>query len=349
MTFTPIQEIGEFGLIDRIHETLGGVAQREGLLHGIGDDAAVFDTGDGRAQVVSTDLLLEGVHFDRTFIPLRYLGWKAVAVNVSDVVAMNATPTDVLIALGLPNNVSVENVETFYQGVAEAAEHYGLAVGGGDIVAANRFTVSVTALGEAEKDAIVTRAGARPGDLLCVTGDLGAAAAGLKVLLAGKEKMERRANQEDGDGTNPDIDLTEWSYVVERQLHPQARLDRIRQWAEKDFQPNALIDISDGLAGETHHLCREGVVGATIEAGWLPIHLQTVKAAQEFGETPETLALYGGEDYELLFAAPKERLEALDEDTFAVVGTVTEPEEGIQLRLSDDSLAPLAAEGFAHF
>lgn len=349
MAFTPIQKIGEFGLIDRIHETLGDVAQREGLLHGIGDDSAVLDAGNGRSQVVSTDLLIEGVHFDRTFMPLRYLGWKAVSVNVSDIVAMNATPTDVLVALGLPNNISVEGIETFYQGVAEAAAHYEIAVAGGDTVAANRLTVSVTALGNAKEDTIVTRAGAQPGDLLCATGDLGASAAGLKILLSGKDRMESRSDQEDGQDAEPDIDLIEWSYVVERHLYPQARLDRIQHWAEKDFQPHALIDISDGLAGDVHHLCREGIVGATIEAGWLPIHLQTVKAAQKFGETPESLALYGGEDYELLFAAPKERLEALDSDTFAVVGTVTEPEEGVQLRLADDSLVPLSSGGFSHF
>lgn len=345
MNFTPISEVGEFGLIDRLRDALG-ITERAALLHGIGDDAAVYRVGDGpdgsaRVHVVTTDALVEGVHFDRTFAPLGLLGYKAIAVNVSDVVAMNAEPRYATVALGLPNNVSVEAAETMYEGMAQACRQYGLAVVGGDVAAAERLFLSVTVVGEAAEAAVVTRGGAEPGDLLCVTGDLGSAAAGLKVLLAGKEAFEQ-----DGEAQP---DLAPWGYVVQRHLAPRARLDRVRTWAEAGVRPSALIDISDGLASEVHHLCRAGGVGARIEAALLPIHVQTARAAERFGDRPETYALYGGEDYELLFALPEAELGKLPEDTYAVVGVVTEPHEGTMLALSGDEAVPLQASGFQHF
>lgn len=337
--FTPVSHVGEFGLIDRLHARLGDAARADGLRDGIGDDAAVLDLGGGRVQVVTTDAMVEGVHMDRAFAPMRTIGWKAIATNVSDVCAMNATPRWATVALGLPNDVSVEAAEALYGGIAEACARYGLAVVGGDVTAAPRLILSVTLIGEADADAVVTRRGAQPGDLLCVTGDLGAAAAGLQVLLDGKERGE--------------ADLGAFAYAVERQLMPQARLDRVRLWAERGFRPTALIDVSDGLASEVHHLCAAGVVGAVVEGGALPVHVQTMQAAERFDARAEAYVLYGGEDYELLFTAPDAELARLPPDTYAVVGEITAPEDGVRLRLpaadGEETLVPLAASGYKHY
>ncbi|NNF58644.1 MAG: thiamine-phosphate kinase [Rhodothermaceae bacterium] len=347
-SFTPINQIGEFGLIDRLRDVLAAASDTpEALIQGIGDDAAVYRVGDGRVHVVTTDALVEGVHFDRTFTPMRYLGWKAVATNVSDVVAMNAQPRYATVALALPNSVSVEQAEALYGGMAEACQRYGLSVVGGDVTAAARLTLSVTVIGEAEESAVVYRRGAQVGDLLCVTGDLGSAAAGLKVLLAGKQGFEAGGDGESEAAAQPN--LTDFAYAVERQLYPQARLDRIRHWAEVGVRPRALIDISDGLASEVHHLANASGHGAVIEAGLLPIHVQTFKAAERFEEAPLSLALYGGEDYELLFAIPESEKDKMDANTFAVVGQVVEADAGVTLRMPEGEVIPLEARGFDHF
>lgn len=350
--FTPVSEVGEFGLIDRLADTLADVADARDLVQGIGDDAAVYRVGgagsDGpsRVHIVTTDALVEGVHFDRTYVPLRSLGWKAIAVNVSDVVAMNARPRFATVALGLPNNLSVEGAEALYVGMAQACERYGLAVVGGDVTASARLTLSVTVIGEADEEAVVYRRGAEPGDLLCVTGDLGSAAAGLQVLISGKEGMT------EGDGAAdapPQPDLGEFAYVVERQLMPQARLDRVETWAEAGVRPTSLIDVSDGLASETHHLSQAGTVGAVIDGGLLPVHVQTALAAQRFDARPEAYVLYGGEDYELLFTIPEAEASALDKDTYAVVGQIVEPDDGVTLRLPDGNRVPLSGGGYKHY
>jgi thiamine-monophosphate kinase len=293
--------------------------------------------------VITTDALVEGVHFDRTFVPLGLLGAKALAVNVSDVVAMNARPRFATVALGLPNNVSVEQAETLYAGLSEAARLYGCAVVGGDVTAADRLLLSVTVVGEAAEADVVYRHGAEPGDLLCVTGDLGAAAAGLKILLAEKDTFGGS-----GDGA-AQPDLSAWSHVVGRQLAPRARLDRVRAWQEAGFRPSALIDVSDGLASEVYHLCGASGTGARVDLGMLPLHIQTIRAAERFGDRPEAYALYGGEDYELLFAAPPDALEALPGETYAVVGEVTDAPGEVELRLADGDLVPLEPQGFRHF
>ena len=348
--FTPVADVGEFGLIDRLSDTLGDAASGRDLVVGIGDDAAVYRVGgagsDGhsRVHVVTTDALVEGVHFDRTYVPLRALGWKAIAVNVSDVAAMNARPRFATVALGLPNNLSVEGAQALYTGVAQACERWGLAVVGGDTTASARLTLSVTVIGEAREDEVVTRAGARPGDLLCVTGDLGSAAAGLQVLIAGKEDLAG------GDGAaEARPDLTEFAYVVERQLMPQARLDRVEGWAEAGVRPTSLIDVSDGLASEAHHLSQAGTVGAVIDGGLLPVHVQTALAAQRYDARAEAYVLYGGEDYELLFTVPEAEAHKLAADTYAVVGQVVGPDEGVTLRLPDGNRVPLQAGGYRHY
>lgn len=337
--FTPVADVGEFGLIDRLASRLAGLPRPDALLEGIGDDAAVLDLGGGRVQVVTVDQMVEGVHFDRAFAPLGMIGWKALATAASDIVAMNALPRWAVVAVGLPNNVSVEGAEALYDGIAAACSRYGITVVGGDTTAAARLTLAVTVIGEADREAVVTRRGAQPGDLLAVTGDLGSAAAGLQVLLAGKD---------DSPGDAPE-GLQPFAYLVERQLMPQARLDRVRAFAEAGVRPRAMIDISDGLASEVHHLCGGSAVGAAVEAGLLPIHVQTYQAAERFDARADAYALYGGEDYELLVAISEAELDKLPEGLLAVVGQVTEPEAGVILLQPDGSAAPLHASGYKHY
>ena len=338
--FTPVQDVGEFGLIDRLAARLRS-ARPEALVEGIGDDAAVYTVAPGRVHVVTTDALVEGVHFDRSYAPLGMIGWKAMATAVSDVVAMNADPRWATVALGLPNNVSVEGAETLYDGVDAACAAYGLTVIGGDTTASARLTITVTVIGEAAEEDVVYRRGAQVGDVLCVTGDLGAAAAGLQVLLAGKDAPDSEGDAQAG--------LQAFSYAVERQLMPQARLDRVRAWRAAGVRPHALIDVSDGLASEVHHVCGASAVGAVVEAGLLPVHVQTFRAAERFGTRADAYALYGGEDYELLAAFSEADVARLPEGTVAVVGRVVEPEAGVLLHLPDGQAVPLHASGYKHY
>ena len=343
MSFTPLSQLGEFGLIERLTERLGPPDTEDAvrdLVQGIGDDAAVIRTGGPNVQVVSTDALVEGVHFDRTFMPMRALGNKAIAVNVSDVCAMNARPRWATVTLGLPENVSAEHLDQLYDGVAGACGRYGVTVIGGDTTAAQRLTLSVTVLGEAHEGAITYRRGARPDDLLCVTGPLGAAYAGLRVLLAEKENFGQ---------TDRQPDLSPYAFPVERQLAPRARLDMVEVFREAGIVPRAMIDLSDGLASEVHHLCTASGCGAVVESGLIPVHAQTVMAMAKVEEPPERAALYGGEDYELLFAAPQEDLDKLPPESFAVIGRLTEAEFGTHLLRPDSSTEPLDPAGFRHF
>lgn len=341
MDFTPVNEIGEFGLIDRMHAVLGTPADAD-LLAGIADDAAVYRVAPGRVHVVTTDALIEGVHFDRLIMPMEYLGFKAISVNVSDVAAMNARPRYATIALGLPNTISVEMVEAFYRGVRQACEAYGLAVIGGDTTAARAITLSVTVIGEAAEDEVVYRSGARPGDALCVTGDLGGSYAGLKVLLAQRKEMENA-----GEGFQPNLDP--FRYVIQRHLTPRARVDAVRDWAERGFRPTALIDVSDGLASEVHHLCNRSGCGAILHTAAIPIALETRDAADSFEEDVDTYALFGGEDYELLFACAPGDLERLDPASYNVVGEFTPPAAGVRAQTPEGATIPLEPQGFQHF
>jgi thiamine-monophosphate kinase len=342
--FTPINEVGEFGLIDRLSALLGPV-EDETIRAGIADDAAVYRIGEGRVHVVTTDALIEGVHFDRRFTPMEHLGFKSIAVNVSDVAAMNARPRYATIALGLPNTLSVEQAETFYRGVKRACDAYGLTVVGGDTTAARALTISVTVIGEAAEDAVVYRSGARPGDALCVTGDLGAAYAGLKVILAQRHALEA-AVQAGQEAFQPNLEP--FRYVVGRQLVPRARLDVVQDWAARGVRPHALIDVSDGLASEVHHLCHRSGCGAVVHAAALPIALETRDAADHFGEDVDTYALFGGEDYELLFALAPADLERLDPATVHVVGAFT-PGAAVLVQTPDGATIPLDAGGYQHF
>ncbi len=337
---TAIRDVGEFGLIARMVSALG-TSKSEDVIVAIGDDAAVYRIDDDRAHVVTTDALTEGVHFDRMMMPMSYLGSKAIAVNVSDVVAMNAIPRHATVALGVPEDLSVEDVESLYRGMRMACAAYGLDVIGGDTTASHGLTLSLTLIGEAPIDRLVFRHGAQPGDLLCLTGEVGASYAGLKVLLD-----QRRQLKEKGEEYTPDIEP--FQHVIQRHLVPKARLDVVRRWAELGVKPNALIDVSDGVASEVNHISSSSGVGAEVFVAAIPVGLETRRVADEFGEDVDTYALFGGEDYELLFAAPREVTEAMDEDSFRVIGRITAGEEVVAKMANGESF-PLGMGGFQHF
>ncbi len=338
--FTPIQTVGEFGLIDRMHTVLGETADDE-VICGIGDDAAVVRKAEGMYQVVTVDALIEGVHFERSIMPMRHLGFKSIAVNVSDVVAMNARPRFAVISVAVPHSVSIEMMETLYAGIRQACDAYGLTMVGGDTTAARQLSISVTVIGEVEERRIVFRRGASPGDLLCVSGDVGSAYAGLKVLI-----KERIAMQE-ASGFEPDIER--FDYVIGRQLTPKARLDLVNAWEVARFMPRAMIDISDGLSSEIHHLCRHSSCGALLRRDAIPFHEQTDRVALEFEDDPVSFALYGGEDYELLFAARPEDFALIDDGSVTVIGVFTDPDEGIRMQGEEGEFVSISADGFQHF
>ncbi len=340
--FTPVSQLGEFGLIDRMRDRLGENAPAGDLLCTIGDDAAVYRVSETTAHVVTADALIEGVHFERTFMPWGYLGRKAVAVNVSDVAAMNAQALYAVITMGLPRNVSVEMVDALYDGLRAGCEAYGIRLVGGDTTAAPQMTLSVTVVGEAPIDRITYRRGARPGDLLCVTGDVGAAYAGLQVLIE-----QQRAMRELGDAYEPD--LSPYRRVIARQLTPAARTDVVADWARRAVRPRAVIDVSDGVASEVHHLCRASACGAVVHAAALPVDPETRAVADERMEDVDTFALFGGEDYELLFALDPADADRLAPRQFTVIGAFTGMDEGIVLQTPEGDALPLEAAGFSHF
>jgi thiamine-monophosphate kinase len=341
--FTPISDLGEFGLIDRMEAQLGPAPRvvRDRIVRGLGDDAAVVRVGEGRVHVITTDALIEGVHFDRTMTTLTYLGIKAVAVNVSDVAAMNATPRYLTLALGVPETMSVEMIEELYEGVRQACALYGCALIGGDTTGASALTISVTAIGEAEESAVVYRSGARVGELVCVSGEVGGAYAGLRVLLG-----HRRAQQEE-EGYQ--ADLSHVAHVIKRQLVPTARLDIVEAFAAVGIRPSACIDVSDGVASEIHHVCEASGVGAMLEVEALPMHAETRYVAGEVREEPDAFALFGGEDYELLFTCTQDDFDKLPPDTATVIGTITDREEGVRIRSASGETIPLRPVGYAHF
>lgn len=338
---TSIGDIGEFGLIGHLRSVLGD-ADDESVVRGIADDAAVYRVHNERVHVMTTDALIEGIHFDRAFMPLEHLGFKAISVNVSDITAMNATPRYATVVLGLPQNMTVEMAQTLYEGVRQACTAYGVTVVGGDTTGAHGLTLSVTVVGEADEDEIVYRGGAQVGDALCVTGDLGAAYAGLKVLLQERERL-----QSEGEGFQPNLDP--FSYVIRRQLAPPAQLKVVEGWKEAGVKPNALIDISDGLSSEVHHIAEASGVGVRLFGPALPIAVETRNAASHFGEDVDTFALFGGEDYELLFTLPNDRLDQLDPQSFNVIGEVVDQDFGVTIEQPDGKQVPLRPGGFDHF
>ncbi|MCU0451447.1 MAG: thiamine-phosphate kinase [Bernardetiaceae bacterium] len=339
---TELAQLGEFGLIDRLKA--GATLRQASTQHGIGDDAAVIATGGPECLLVSTDMLCEHIHFDLSFHPLPHLGYKAVAVNVSDIAAMNATPTQLTVSLGLSNRFSVEAVDALYQGIHAACEAYNVDLVGGDTVSSRAgLVLSITALGRATPNRIAYRSGAKKGDILCVTGDLGAAYLGLQLLL--REKAEFGANPQ----MQPQLEGHE--YLLRRQLRPEARTDFVHELAELGVVPTAMIDISDGLASEVLHLCRQSGLGAALYEDKLPIdRLSYDVAISEFKLSPTTCALNGGEDYELLFTIGQTDYDKLkNHPDVSFIGFMQGANEGAVLLTTAGQKVPLQAQGWAHF
>lgn len=337
---TEIASLGEFGLIE--HLTKNAEIQNASTILGVGDDAAVIDHF-GKQTVVTTDLLLEGIHFDLMYTPLKHLGYKAVVVNLSDVYAMNATPTQITVSIGISNRFSVEALNEFYEGVYFACEKYGVDLIGGDTSSSLKgFVISVTAIGEVAPDQFVKRNTARKGDLICVSGDLGGAYLGLTLM-----EREKKIYQE-----NPNIqpDLEDESYIVGKLLKPEARKDIIEFFTTNQLVPTAMMDVSDGISSEVLHICKQSNLGARIYEEKLPIADASRKAAFKFGLDPTVCALNGGEDYELIFTIAQEDHDkiVLNED-ISVIGYITDVEEGVKLLTKGGNQYDLKAQGWNAF
>lgn len=339
MKETEISQIGEFGLIDRLTEGLKPV--NSSTLKGVGDDCAVVSYPDTDV-LVSTDLLVEGVHFDLTYVPLKHLGYKVAVVNFSDLYAMNATPRQITVGLAISSRFTVEHIEELYSGIRLACELYGVDLVGGDTTASRSgLVISVTCIGDAKKDNIVYRNGAKDTDLICVTGDLGAAYMGLQLL-----EREKRVGQGEKD-FQPDFAGKE--YLIERQLKPEARRDIIEEFAKHGIVPTSMMDISDGLSSELIHICKDSSVGCRVYEERLPIDYQTAVMAEEINMNLATAALNGGEDYELLFTVPLHLHDEIKKiKGVSVIGYITKPELGCALITRDGTEMELKAQGFNH-
>ena len=337
---TEISSLGEFGLIDRLTEHVK--LRNAETKVGIGDDAAVLEP-QNQQVLVSTDLLLEGVHFDLAYAPLAHLGYKAVAVNVSDIAAMNAQCSQITVSLGISNRFSVEALEQLYQGIYRACEVYSLDLVGGDTTSSQSgLVLSVTALGSAAPEQVTLRSGAQLNDLVCVTGNLGAAFMGLQVLA--REKQVYLDNQD----MQPELEGYE--YLIQRQLTAEARTDIVAWLAQQKIVPSAMIDISDGLASDLMHICSASKVGARIYQNKLPIDPLTSDTALEFKIDPLTCALNGGEDYELLFTVDQSRFDAIDQhEDITIIGHITDQTQGADLVTHGEQIVPLSAQGWTHF
>lgn len=333
-----ISSLGEFGLIHHLTDKLENV--NASTLRGVGDDAAVMHYESSNDVLVTTDLLLENVHFDLTYVPLKHLGYKSAVVNFSDIYAMNGTPKQITVSLGISRRFTVEHIEELYAGIRLACEVYGVDLVGGDTSASNQgLVISITCLGEAPRDKIVFRDGARPTDLICVSGDLGAAYMGLQLLE--REKVASAGRKD----FVPDFAGKE--YLVERQLKPEARRDVIKELAEAGVKPTSMMDVSDGLSSELIHITSQSGVGCRVYEDRIPIDYQTAVMAEELNMNLVTAALNGGEDYELLFTVPltdREKIEKLKD--VRMIGYITEKDLGCAMVTRDGNEIPLKAQGW---
>lgn len=339
---TEISKLGEFGLIE--HLTKEFPLRNASSKVGVGDDAAILDYGD-RDVLVTTDLLLEGIHFDLHYVPLKHLGYKAAIVNFSDIYAMNGTPKQITVSLGISSRFTLEHIEALYSGIRLACDVYGVDLVGGDTSAsATGLVISITCLGEAPKGEAVRRSGASPTDLICVSGDLGAAYMGLQ-LLERENQVAAASGQKD---FTPDFAGKE--YILERQLKPEARKDIVKLLAENGVKPTSMIDVSDGLSSELMHICKASDAGCRVYEDKIPIDYQTAIMAEELNMNLVTCALNGGEDYELLFTVPLVDHEKVSKlQGIRVIGYVTKPELGCALVTRDGQELPLKAQGWNAF
>ena len=334
---TSLSQLGEFGLID--HLTNQFEITQASTLKGIGDDAAVLDFADKKA-VISTDLLIEGVHFDLAYMPLKHLGYKAVVVNVSDICAMNAKPTQITVSVAVSNRFPLEALEELFAGINLAAKTYKVDVIGGDTTSSQKgLIISITAIGEASTEELVYRNGAKVNDLLVVSGDLGAAYMGLQVLEREKQVFQVNPNSQ------PDLEA--YSYLIERQLKPEARTDVRTLLHALEIKPTSMIDISDGLSSEILHLCKQSEVGCNLYEDKLPLDPQLISVCEEFQLDSTTVAINGGEDYELLFTVGMDDFDKLKGNpNFTIIGHMVEAAEGMHLITRANTKIPLKARGW---
>lgn len=337
---TEISQLGEFGLIERLTNEIP--LKNSSTKLGVGDDAAVLSFGDKEA-LVTTDLLLEGIHFDLRYVPLKHLGYKAAVVNFSDIYAMNGQPKQITVSLGISSRFTVEHIEELYSGIRLACEIYGVDLVGGDTSASvTGLVISITCIGEAGKDEIVLRSGANPTDIICVSGDLGAAYMGLQLL--------ERENQVASGQKDFQPDFSGKEYILERQLKPEARKDIIKLLAETGIKPTAMMDVSDGLSSELLHICKSSGVGCRVYEDRIPIDYQTAVMAEEFNLNLVVAAMNGGEDYELLFTAPLTDNEKIDKlKGVTKIGYITKPELGAAMVTRDGNEIELRAQGWNAF
>ena len=337
-----IEEIGEFGLIERLTKDFAPL--NESTVNGVGDDCAVLDYGD-KQVVATTDMLLEGIHFDLTYCPLKHLGYKSAMVNISDICAMNAQPTQLLVSIGVSKRFTVEQIEELYAGIYLACEKAHVDVVGGDTCSSlTGLTISITCMGVVEKGKAVLRSGAKVNDLICVTGDLGAAYMGLQLLEREKKIFYE---QKDAD-FQPDFAGKE--YIIERQLKPEACIDTVKFLKEHNVVPPAMMDVSDGLSSELLHICKESGVGCAVYEDKIPIDYVTASMAEEFNMNLTTVALNGGEDYELLFTVPLSEYDKVKGlEGIHVIGHITDKSQGHYLITRDGQAFEIKAQGWKSF
>lgn len=338
---TELAQLGEFGLIERLSSKVE--LQNSATVRGIGDDAAVIAPPVGQRLLISTDTMVEGIHFDLTYTPLKHLGYKAVVSNVSDIAAMMGKPSHITVSLAVSNRFSVEAIEELYSGMLEACKNYGVDLVGGDVTSSLKgLIITVSIVGFAEPEKVVYRHTAKPGDILCVTGDLGAAFMGLQILR--REKEEFTANPH----MQPQLEGTD--YILKRQLKPEARTDMVAELQERGIVPTAMIDVSDGLASELLHICRQSGTGAHIFEDKLPIHAAALECMAEWNLSAATCALNGGEDYELLFTISQADYDKIKlHDDISFIGYVTAPDLGIYMTTNAGQKVELKAQGWVHF
>jgi len=334
---TSLADLGEFGLIDRLTE--GFEIHNPSTLKGVGDDAAVMDFKN-KKTVVSTDLLIEGVHFDLSYVPLKHLGYKSVVVNVSDIYAMNATATQITVSIAVSNRFPLEALEELYAGIRLACEHYKVDLVGGDTTSSTRgLIISVTAIGEAKASDLVYRNGAQPNDLVVLTGDIGGAYMGLQILEREKAVFQVNPNSQ------PDIEM--YSYILERQLKPEARKDIPPLLKQLGVKPTAMMDVSDGLSSELLHICKQSGVGCRLYEDKIPLDPQVISTCEEFNLDSTTIALSGGEDYELLFTIAQADYDKIKGNpNFSVIGYITDKSEGVNLVTRAGQFIPIIAKGW---
>lgn len=341
MERTELKDIGEFGLIERLKKNIH--LQNKSTIKGIGDDCAVIDNGTDFFTIVSTDMLIEKIHFDLSYVPLRHLGYKAIAVNVSDIAAMNGIPEQITVGLAISNRFSIEAIEEIYAGMKIACDNYKVDLVGGDTTSSiSGLMISISVIGKVNKNKIAYRNTAKKDDIICVTGDLGAAYMGLHIL-----EREKQVYQ-----SNPEMqpELVGFDYLLQRQLKPEARMDFIHELAEKNIVPTSMIDISDGLASELFHICTQSGVGALIMEENLPIDQLTYQTAIDFHIDPLTCMMNGGEDYELLFTLNPDDYEKIRKHIDIIaIGKILEDKSIIQLQSKAGTIVPIKAQGWKHF